>query len=97
MVEYSKYVCIFMKSKQLYKNIIQHYFSNKITDPFWKDSVLSLVHFQEQLPFHAKYILHQPMLYDESIFMGNTSIFFNSWYNACLRYVCDIFDRNDLN
>jgi hypothetical protein len=78
-------------------NCGRHYpetMSKRITNPFWKDVLQSLVHYYEKLPFNHEYAFQNPLFYNENICIGNKSIFFNSLYKAGLQYICDLFDNN---
>jgi exonuclease III len=67
---------------------------NEILNPFWKDVLQCFIQFQDKLDFIPANVYYYPVFYNDSIKIGNKSIYFDSWYKAGIHLIGDLFDDN---
>ena len=68
--------------------------SEKTTNKFWKDVLMSYAKFEKAVSANNPNGLDSPLFYNENLKMGSQNFFFKSWYNKGIRRISDAY-KND--
>ena len=68
--------------------------SEKTTNKFWKDVLMSYAKFEKVVSANNPNGLDSPLFYNEKLKIGSQSFFFRSWYDKGIRLISDVY-KND--